>query len=386
MLEAYKFWSTTFDADALYLKNFNNIRYKNSTSFFNFMNNIRNMCHAYPVVIIGEYSEHDQSKNSLYDVFHVNLDSLKVYNSLMNSSNPFELYLSQDKKIIWSLDYLDYLPYQNGYRRSLIMSMYTIVYALPGIVLIKQGDDLEYERKHPLRPKIYRWDDLNTHSGFSNYSENLLWLRVNGINNNYNNTNIYKASTISQSILYEFGLDFKLAVADMNSMLNMIILLNNKVKTKLNDVKPKKMETTRFPIIPKAPEPFLNSDMSISDLYVSKHDYMDLKIENSLFQLTRQISNYQAKRKDSTFFAIKFYRNVKFIVNFSNMDKPIDQIINLPRLGSHISNYQMGSQPQIPVHIVYDSSRTLPEYIQLNSEYHESFYLVKSKSLVILEF
>ena len=217
------------------------------------------------IAIIGDYSEHDMLKNSLYDIRRINLNSAAVFNSFKanGSHNPFEVYLRGNKKCLWSLESLDSLPYKSGSRRDLIIGYYMIAYALPGIVLLKQGDELEYEQKSPSSTKFYRWDDLKNHSGFSaNFSENLFWSKFatkSTVEVN-NQTTAYTNSTVRRPILHEFGLDVKFAQRDRNSLYNFLILMNRRVKPKLVDIRPENVfTTTMFPVIPKAPVNSTNS-------------------------------------------------------------------------------------------------------------------------------
>ena len=181
--ELIEFWGSTFKNDGIYLKNFDKIQYKNTYLLKNFIEKTRRFCNFMYIAIIGDYSEEDSLKNTLYDIYRVDLNSIEIYNSLKQniSSNVFESYLNRDKKCLWSLENLDLLPYHVDSRRSLFIGFYSIMYSLPGIVSLRQGDELEYERTSPKNySKIFRWNDLENQSGFSlNNTENLIWLRVN---------------------------------------------------------------------------------------------------------------------------------------------------------------------------------------------------------------
>ena len=110
-------------------------------------------------------------------------------------------------------------------------------------------------------------------------------------------------------------------------------------------------------------------------------DYFDLKVSNSVFKLTRQINNYQSKRKDYTAYAIRFYRNVLFLFNFSEYNLSIDELI---KMSSESENHSHLTHSTI--HVVYDSTRLMPEYIKLGSPIIQAFYSVKPSSYLILEF
>ena len=262
MLELVEFWVSTIKIDAIYLKNFDKIQYKNLSLFENFIVSSRRLCHSMFTAIIGDFVKEDPLKNFLYDIYRIDLNAVEIYNSLKvnTSTDTFDFYLNQDKKCLWSLENLDYLPYKIGSRRSLIIGFYSIIYSLPGMVLLKQGDELEYEQTTPSQPKIYRWNDLDNHSGFSpNFADSLMWLRVNSKQqeNALNQTKSYPSSTLSQSILHEFGFDVKYAQKDSSSLFNFLVLLNTRVKPNLVDIRQETVAriftTTMFPIKPKAP-------------------------------------------------------------------------------------------------------------------------------------
>jgi len=209
------------------------------------------------VAIIGNFVANDTLKNTLYDIYRIKLNAVEIYNNLKQSlsKNSFEVYLSENKKYLWSVDNMDHLPYHVGSRRNLLIGFYSIIYSLPGMALLKQGDELEYERKSTSYLKIYRWNDLENHSGFSsNHTDSLLWLRKNPVINTENQTKSYASSTLSQSILHEFGFDLKHVQKDINSLYSFLILLNTRVKPKLVDFRIDDIfTTTMFPIKPKAP-------------------------------------------------------------------------------------------------------------------------------------
>ena len=110
-------------------------------------------------------------------------------------------------------------------------------------------------------------------------------------------------------------------------------------------------------------------------------NYYDLKISNSIYKLTRQINNYQTKRKDSTLYAIKFYRNVMFLFNFSEFNILLDQII---KISSESDNQAYLAHRTL--HVIYDSTKSMPEYIKLDAPLNQAFYYVKPNSYLILEF
>ena len=358
------------------------------------------------IALIGDFVENNNLKNTFYDIYRINLNAADIYYNLKQnfSKNFFETYLRENKKYLWSLDNLDYLPYHAGSRRSLFVGFYSIIYSLPGMVLLRQGDELEYERKSDNYLKIYRWNDLENHSGFSvNFTDNLMWLRKNYLRQTQNITRGYGSSTLSQSILNEFGFDAITAQKDYNSLWRFLVLLNTRVKPKLVDIRNENLfTTTMFPVKPKAPvsifelnylkvnkfliniiqikEPYRNSFLSISDFYLTRN-YYELKMSNSLFKLTRQINNYKSKRKDYTSYAIRFFRNVVFLFNFSEFNILLDQIIKLSP-----DNDDQSQLTHSTLHVIYDSTKSMPEYIKLDAPMNQAFYYVKPNSYLILEF
>jgi len=140
------------------------------------------------------------------------------------------------------------------------------------------------------------------------------------------------------------------------------------------------MFSFQFSILIK--EPFRNSFLSISDSYLSR-DYYDLKMSNSIFKLTRQINNYKSKRKDYQMYAIKFYRNVMFLFNFSEFNILLDQLIKVSG-GDDVDEESHLSHSTL--HVIYDSTKSMPEYIKLDAPMNQAFYYVKPNSYLILEF
>jgi hypothetical protein len=163
--------------------------------------------------------------------------------------------------------------------------------------------------------------------------------------------------------------------------------MNDKVKTKLNDQPQpiKKITTTALPPKPHGPEPYANSYFSFSGSYL-KDDFFDFNATKSLLKITRQNNKRFNKFSDHSLLSIKLYRNVVFIINLSNNDIFLDDLIYFPV----VTNSNLGSNgkysPQMPLHIFYDSSKSLSEYVDLDAPNSEPFYVLKAKNSLILEY
>lgn len=377
VIEEIRYWCGSFNPDGLYFKNMNDIKYRNLTSFEIFIKNIRNTCLSFEIpfkVLIGDYLP-NKTENSLYDIYHVRLNSVEMYQHLKQSRDPFSSYLSLNKSVIWSLENFDGVEHNFRSRRDLLIGLYFLIYSLPGICLIKQSDELEYEKLWQKNPKIFRWDDLLEHSGFSNISSNLNWLRSF---EKQPQRNLIRTS--SQSLLNEFGIDLKHALSDSNSLANFLIYFNQRVKQKLNDIRlvENYLTTTAFPVLNVRLEPFKNSFKSLSEFYLIK-SYYGVENSNQVLKITRQINNYSKKSHSA-----KFYRNVVFLMNLSARSIRLDQVISVPRINKR--DLGRNQAPQIPIHVIFDSTKQFPEYIYLNSPKHESFYLLESNSYLCLEY
>jgi hypothetical protein len=438
IIDILKYWCTNFKADGLYLKHFDRLIYTNKTTINMFINNLRRECrismqssYQHPVALVGDYSIDDKLINHLFDLFRVDLNAVDLYNhirssstsmiqtdQLPTSSNPFEIYISESKKIIWSFSKLDHLPHKPQSRRSLLIGFYFLIYSLPGITLIRQGDELEYEQIWPRAFKLFRWNDLLQHSGFSNQTEPIWWLSSNeeaSMNSSLfevKNEFSRKRSSSTQSLLNEYGFDQPMALGDERSLINFIIYFNQRVKPKLMDTYNNRLpilHTTPFPVRPKAPQPFANSYNSISNNYIKEQVY-NLTIINALYKVIRQINSAQANKQAEmpASFALRFYRNVMFIINFSDVYFLIENLIQntspieksyMPgsaQYGNYLSEesgflsmlkvYNSQIQEHVPIHIIYDSSRELPEYIKFNKQNQQSAYILKPNQYIAIEY
>lgn len=350
VIDLVKFWCNQ-KIDGLYLKNWQKIIYKNAKSIEELIKTLREICFNYqikPKILIGDLTE-NSFLNSLFDIYRVRIETLNF-----NSSNPFEYYLNQEKNIIWSLENLDSFAKYLPTRRENIKAIFFILYSLPGIVLIKQSDELEYENVWQKNAKIFRWDDLSVHSGFSNLSQDLNWLKSS------NNLN-FSYPTSSQSLLKEFGIDLKHALNQPDSLLNFLRFLNLRIKKKLIDIRPQISFTKPYPILNKIPQPFKNSYKSFSNIYLSQEKHFKIENQNFIFKVTRQINSNE-------YLNAKYYRNLIFALNLSPRSILLDQIV-------------FPSTRSLELHVVLDSSNTLPDYADLNS-----FYLLKPFNFICIEF
>ena len=172
------------------------------------------------VRLITQYSNNSYDETTEFDIYRVDLDAAKVLTQLISNENPFEEYLLTSKSkhnFIWSFKSFDMPPYQYEQRRYMMIALYSLLYSLPGSVMIRQGDELEYTNKIRV-PQVFRWNDLDTHSGFSlTVQQNLWWfpIRVNRIP------------------VIEDGFDLPMVNGNRLALINFLRTLNQHVKYKL---------------------------------------------------------------------------------------------------------------------------------------------------------
>ena len=172
------------------------------------------------VRLITQYSNNSYDETTEFDIYRVDLDAAKVLTQLISNENPFEEYLLTSKSkhnFIWPFKSFDMPPYQYEQRRYMMIALYSLLYSLPGSVMIRQGDELEYTNKIRV-PQVFRWNDLDTHSGFSlTVQQNLWWfpIRVNRIP------------------VIEDGFDLPMVNGNRLALINFLRTLNQHVKYKL---------------------------------------------------------------------------------------------------------------------------------------------------------
>jgi hypothetical protein len=343
------------------------MQYKNQSLFTEFLDSMRQMCRVksrMSTKLIADFNPGRVENHFAFDLLRVRLDVNTLTADISGSVDPFESYLSQEKNLIWSVEDSSSISrelHSTG-QNSALLGYYFILYSLPGIVLLKQGDELEHNRVKPGRLNPYRWDDSLPNSGFSNTSNPIQW--------------VTKFAEHSSTLINDTSVDSRLAVANPRSFLHFQAAFNLRVKPKLNDdLATMKRERATRPkiIIPIVPEPFKNSYNAVSSLYLSKSDVYDIGVSHAVLKIRRKIKNGQAH----SFYTIRFYRNVVFLVNLSGRSVPIDGLI------SATGSVQMLTGP---VHVIFDSCRTFPDYIQLNTPNHQAFYELKPDCFVSLEY
>lgn len=325
--------------------------------------------------MIADYS--NKEFNQLFDLLRVRLDIGHLYASIKQSVNPFEVYLAQKKPLMWSLENLNHTVIKSQYLRC----AYFVLYALGGIAMVKQGDELEYDRIQPDYPRIFRWNDMRHYSEFSNSSDNLWWIQ--------HFSDRYKSNASSGSLVYDSGMDVKTATSRPRSILNFLIYLNQRIKPKLSDEEMPRSELglnleqwrqhkSRLPqyMYPRPPgDPYAKSIHSSSLIDMDSGLY-NITIANSILRIQRKIRNL----KQSAFYSIRIYRNAVFIVNLSSLNMPLDRLI-----GHQSASYNI-IQSGSPIHVLYDSSHSLPDYIQFLSHTSQVYFESKANSFLALEF
>jgi hypothetical protein len=348
------------------------MQYKNGSSFSEFLENMRQMCRIksrMSTKMIADFDRNRIENHSPFDLLKVSLDFNEIMAALERSDNPFKFYISQEKNMIWSLDAtsnFSSLRRLQSTSQSALMGYYFMMYSLPGIVSLKQGDEIEYARKSPDYPRMYQWDNLLPHGGFSNASDQTLWWLESFLSGDASRNNLS----------YEKTLDSKTAMVNPRSFLHFQAAFNLRVKPKLNDDLATMRQDKSVPpkiIIPKAPEPFKNSYNSLSSLYLAKSEIYDINVEHSVLKVRRKIKNGQSQ----SFYSIRFYRNVLFLVNFSQMNIPLDRLISATGSISVLTG---------PIHVIFDSCRLFPDYVHLITPNYQAFYELKSNCFVSIEY
>ena len=255
-----------------------------------------------------------------------------------------ESYLNNDKKIIWSLKNL---PLKN---HDLLKEFYLLIYSLPGITLISQGDELEkLENEISNETEIFYWNNQDINRGFSNKTQ----LK-------FKNFPVLKT-------------DLKSNLNKERSLVNFFKLFNSRIKLKLNDFKPVKTISTHPPQKPKRPQPFkFASYDSYSSSYLADN-YYKITNWNSVLKVTRQIHNHKIEN------SLKFYRNVLFLFNFSKLNISIDHLITLP-------SSRNKRIPMSTIHVIYDSTYSMPEYIQLDEDNRFGLHRLLSNHYLAIEY
>ncbi len=165
-------------------------------------------------------TKNHNENNDIFDLHRVNLETNKILSQLISNVNPFEQYLVLNKSkssFIWSFKSFDMPPYQYEQRRYLMIALYSMLYSLPGYVIIRQGDELEYTN-HLNVPQTFRWNDLESHSGFSlTIQQNLWWFPVR----------------VNRVPVIEDGFDLTFVNSNDLTLINLLRFLNQNIKYKL---------------------------------------------------------------------------------------------------------------------------------------------------------
>lgn len=311
-----KFWSSSLDSDGIYIKNFNQVIHDNSSHVHGFIAKLKSQIPAIPVfTFIGDFSS-DSTINQLYDIYRVDLDAENLLTSLRDAS----FKRNQLDTYLNAGNKIIWSLTSSKEKNPSILHDLFLSYSLPGFTLIRQNKELDSS-------------ELNNSEG---------------------------------------------------PVASFIKLFNGVIKPKLNDYKPEGPVTTPAPIFTTPnprPEPFKDpAYTSLTDAYLSEYTNYDVSVQfGSVLKVTRQIDNYQdMHRHRQRFFSTKFYRNVIFLVNLSEFNIPVDQIIRLPR------TFTRAYLNRSPFHVLYDSSQALPEFLKVDSwnQMHE-YYLLKNHTLAI---
>lgn len=290
-----KYWFDQKLADGIYIKDFNEIVYTNITIYKNFLNQLKQLSLDTQIRLIVDYSnntnvEIDRTLHEVIDSYRVYLNSNEILMKIIANVNPFEEYFIDNNRkpklnYMWSFKSFDMPPYQYDQRRYLMIAIYTIMYSLPGGVVIRQSDELEYTNR-PQSPQVFRWNDLEAHSGFSLTTQLSLWwfpMRINRIP------------------ILEDGFDLHLVNSNKYSLFNILKNLNQNVKYRLN--------SERF----------------------------NFNLTKSMFKMYRYVSYYSTSNNYKLIvFLLNFSRNefelLKYLVNsnvFSQNNQKLQKLISV---------------------------------------------------------
>ncbi len=170
----------------------------------------------------------------------------------------------------------------------------------------------------------------------------------------------------------------KSSLNDENSTMSLIRLFNQKIKPKLNDFKPEIIATTTtespWTTPNPRPEPFKNSFKSISDAYLEEKDIYKISVHfEKVLKITRQINTVQSR-------GFQFYRNVVFLFNFSPFNIPIEKLVQTP------GNFRTSYKNRSPFHVLFDSSKILPEFLKVDDRDNLGLYNLKQGEHTVIEF
>ena len=299
--------------------------------------------------LIGTFTPEDLLINRLFNIYLVELDMQRFKEEIESGSSEIidlvQFHLSNEKKIIWSLKNLHS---NNESNKKFFKEFYFFAYSLPGITLLQQGEELESE--------------------LSNQRLEMVSLNHQSVNRSFSNL-----TSINFKGLPVLNIGLESNLNKEHSFVDFIKYFNSRVKTKLNDMKPIKRISTHAPQIPKRPQPFKQSSYeSLSSSYLLSN-YYNITNWNSVLKVTRQIHNRKAEN------SLKFYRNIVFMFNYSKYNISIDNLITLPILKTK-------NNPKMSIHVIYDSTKSLPEHIELDSQNKFGFYSLYSNHYMAVEF
>ena len=288
-----------------------------------FVDKLKKLAASTQTKLIANYGTDKQELTSEFDAYRVNLEPNKLLTQLIANINPFEEYLSLSKaknNFIWSFKSFEMPPYQYEQRRYMLIALYSILYSLPGSVIIRQGDELEYTNRINV-PQIFRWNDIDTHSGFSlTIQQNLWWFPIR----------------INRVPVIEDGFDLPYVNGNRLALINFLRLLNQNVKYKL-----------------------------ISDRF-------NFNLSDSLFKMIR----YTLNSKKDIIFLLNFSRKEL------QLSKYVDYEANYLNNTNNNSNSTVYRDRAAKITTIYDSTHVLTHYEEI---FDSTSFHIKSNQYLILE-
>jgi hypothetical protein len=233
-----------------------------------------------------------------FDIYRVDLEPTKVLTQLISNQNPFDEYLLSSKSkhnFIWSFKSFEMPAYQYDQRRYMMIALYSILYSLPGSVIIRQGDELEYTNKIRV-PQVFRWSDLETHSGFSlTVQQNLWWFPIR----------------INRVPVIEDGFDLPFVNANPLALIKFLRTLNQHVKYKLIsdrynlNLTNSLFKMNRFTLNSKKDVLFL-LNFSRKEVHLSNYIFEDVDYENGMKIMTIYDSTHVLTHYEQVFNSTSF--------------------------------------------------------------------------------
>ena len=158
-------------------------------------------------------------------------------------------------------------------------------------------------------------------------------------------------------------------------MFHFIRYFNRRVKTRLDDdLAQFRLAKAKPPehLVAKVPEPFSNSYSAFGGIYLDKLSVYEVGVmkENAAVLRVQRKTKLTSENNKS----MRFYRNVLFLVNFGAESVLLEHCFQARLPQGHI------------IHVLFDSSGSLPEYWRFDESPQVAFFTFKPNSYLALEY